>query len=164
MAVTCNLLQENGDRLLQENGDRLLIENCVEVADVVSETDGKRRIARSGRRRRYSADDDLTEAEAQYVLRKIRELKQAKTAREEAEAARALEIALAQAAQGDDAAEIITEAIEFKQPGRDYAAALRDVELMQRLGDELMALAIELAAQQQRMRDEDDAEALLLLT
>jgi hypothetical protein len=164
MAVTCNLLQENGDRLLQENGDRLLIENCVEVADVVSETDGKRRIARSGRRRRYSADDDLTEAEAQYVLRKIRELKQAKTAREEAEAARALEIALAQAAQDDDAAEIITEVIEFKQPGRDYAAALRDVQLMQQLGDELMALAIELAAERARLDDEDDAEALLLLT
>jgi hypothetical protein len=163
MAVTCNLLQENGSRLLQENGDRLLIENCVEIPDVVSETDGKRRVG-ARRRRRYSADDDLTEAEAQYVLRKIRELKQAKTAREEAEAARALEIALAQAAQDDDAAEIITEAIEFKQPQRDYAAALRDVELMQRLGDELMALAIELAAQQQRMRDEDDAEALLLLT
>jgi hypothetical protein len=33
MAVTCNLLQENGSKLLQEDSSRLLIENCVEVAD-----------------------------------------------------------------------------------------------------------------------------------
>jgi hypothetical protein len=128
---------------------------------VVSDTDGKRRVG--ARRRRYrSADEELTEAEAQYILRKIQELKKAKTAREEAAAAKALEIALAQAAQDDEAAEIISDVIEFKRPGRDYAAALRDVRLMQQLGNELLALATEL--ERERLDDEDDAEAILLLT
>jgi hypothetical protein len=117
-----------------------------------------------GKRRRYRrADDELTEAEAQFIQRKIAELKAAKTAREEAAAAKALEIALAQAAQDDEAAEIIAAAVEYEAPKRDYAAALRDVELMSQLGKELMALAKELAAERKRLADEDDIEVLLLL-
>jgi hypothetical protein len=131
---------------------------------VTTPTGGDGKPRRGARRKYRSADDELTEAEAQYVLRKIEELKRAKTEREEAAAAKALEIALAQAAHDDDAAEVITEAIEEKKgPRRDYAAALRDVQLMSKIGKELMVLAKEIAAERRRQEDEDDVELLLFL-
>jgi hypothetical protein len=134
------------------------------AAPVVVQPTGGDGKPRRGPRKYRTADEELTEAEAQYVLRKIEELKRAKTEREEAAAAKALEIALAQAAQDDDAAEVITEAIEEKRgPKRDYAAALRDVQLMSKIGQELMVLAKEIAAERRRQEDEDDVELLLFL-
>ena len=121
-----------------------------------SDTDGKRRRVKRWR----NADEELTEEEAQYVVRKIAELRRAKSAREAAAAAKEIELALAQAARDEEAAEIIAETIEERQERTtpDYGAALRDLELMADIGRRLVALARQLEFE----RDDDDAEVLLL--
>lgn len=124
---------------------------------------GKRR--RGTRRRLYVADEHLTEAEAQYIARKLAELKEAKTAREEAEAVKALEVALAQAVQDEEAAEIVSEKIAEARPNPyDYAGALRDVQLLTDISRALTLLAHEIALERRRIQDEDDVETLLLMT
>lgn len=118
------------------------------------------------RRRRRNADDELTEAEVEFMRRKLRELKQAKTDREEAAAAKALEIALAQAAEDDQAAEIITGAIQEKRPEAvaksDYGSVMRDVALLTEITNQLDRIVKEAAAERRRLDDEDDIEILML--
>ena len=123
--------------------------------------DGGRPRPGAKRLRFKSADERLTEGEVQWMQRKLAELRKAKTEREAAEAAQAIEIALAQAAQDDEAAEVITAAIEQAQPGRvDYAAALRDTKLIGSILTDLRKLAKQLQAE----RDEDDDIEILLLS
>lgn len=120
------------------------------------------------RRRRRNADDDLTEAEVQFMRRKLAELKRAKTDREEAAAAKALEIALAQAAEDDAAAEIISGAIQEKHPEAiaksDYGSVMRDVALLTDITNQLARIVREAAAERRRLDDEDDIEILMLTT
>jgi hypothetical protein len=116
---------------------------------------------RRGRRQRLrTADDDLTEGEVQWMQRKLAELRKAKSEREAAEAAKALEIALAQAAQDDRAADVISEVIEARRPDviarADYGPVLRDTKL---LGEILRELARMVKAYED---EEDDIEILLL--
>lgn len=120
-----------------------------------------------GKPRRRTGDEELTEAEVQYMQRKLRELKQAKTEREKVDAAKALEIALAQAAQDDQAADIISAAIQEKRPEAvlksDYRAVMRDVALLTDITRQLDRIVKAAAAEQRRMQDdEDDIEMLLL--
>jgi hypothetical protein len=123
------------------------------------DTDGGR--PRRGRRQRLrTVDDDLTEGEVQWMQRKLAELRKAKSEREAAEAAKALEIALAQAAQDERAAEVISEVIEARRPDviarADYGPVLRDTKL---LGEILRELARMVKAYED---EEDDIEILLL--
>ena len=80
-----------------------------------------------------SADDELTEAEIQFMQRKLAELKAAKTEREKAAAAKSLEVAMAQATKDDEAADAISATIQEKRPEAvlksDYGAVMRDVAL-----------------------------------
>lgn len=119
-----------------------------------------------GKPRRRSGDDELTEAEVQWMQRKLQELKQAKTEREKNEAAKALEIALAQAAQDDAAAEAISATIQEKKPEAvlraDYGSVMRDVALLTSITNELERVVKESAAHQRMLEDEDDIEMLLL--
>jgi hypothetical protein len=121
--------------------------------------DGGRR--RRGRRQRLrTADDDLTEGEVQWMQRKLAELRKAKSEREAAEAAKALEIALAQAAQDERAAEVISEVIEAKKPEAiaraDYSLVMRDVRVLGQILSELLRMVKE------QEDEEDDIEILLL--
>jgi hypothetical protein len=94
------------------------------------------------------------------MQRKLAELRKAKSEREAAEAAKALEIALAQAAQDDRAADVISEVIEARRPDviarADYGPVLRDTKL---LGEILRELARMVKAYED---EEDDIEILLL--
>jgi hypothetical protein len=121
--------------------------------------DGGRR--RRGRRQRLrTADDDLTEGEVQWMQRKLAELRKAKSEREAAEAAKALEIALAQAAQDERAAEVISEVIEAKKPEAiaraDYSLVMRDVRVLGQILSELLRMV------KAYEDEEDDIEILLL--
>lgn len=96
----------------------------------VDRSDGKPRGLPRGRKRRHrNADEELTEAEVQFIRRKVAELKAAKTEREKVAAAKALEIALAQAAQDDEVADVISAEIQEKRPEikEDYGPIMRDV-------------------------------------
>ena len=113
-----------------------------------STSDGKRR------RRHKSADDELSEAEVQFMQRKLAELKAAKTKREEQAAAKSLEVALAQAAQSDEVAEVISTTIEAKET-TDYGAVMRNLALLSRVIDRLERMVRE-------EREEDDIEILAM--
>lgn len=117
-----------------------------------------------GGKKRRRADDDLTEAEVQFMFRKIAEMKAAKTERERVAAAKALEVSLAQAAQDDEAAETISATIQEKRPEAvlkaDYSAALRDVSLMTEIAEKLAKIAAEVRRERE---DEEDVEALLMV-
>lgn len=117
----------------------------------VDQSDGKPRRHRTG-------DDELTEAEVQYMFRKLAELKAAKTEREKVQAAKALEIALAQAAQDEEAAEVISASIQAK----DYGAVMRDVPLLTSITQQLDRIVKEAAAERRRLDDEDDIETILM--
>lgn len=97
------------------------------------------------------------------MFRKIAELKAAKTEQDKLAAAKALEIALAQAAQDDEAANAISATIAEKRPEAraDYGAVMRDVALLTAITNELDRIVKE---HKRLMDDEDDAEALLLLS
>jgi hypothetical protein len=116
---------------------------------------------RRGRRQRLrTADDDLTEGEVQWMQRKLAELRKAKSEREAAEAAKALEIALAQAAQDERAAEVISEVIEARKPEAiaraDYSLVMRDVRVLGQILSELLRMV------RAYEDEEDDIEILLL--
>jgi hypothetical protein len=118
----------------------------------------------AGAKRRRHPDEELTEAEVQFMQRKLAELKRAKTAAEEAAAAKALEVALAQAAQDDEAAEVITATIAEKRPEikTDYGAIMRDVALLTDITRQLAKIARAAADERRRQEDEDDIEMLML--
>ena len=137
----------SGTLAATEGADSAEFTGTISTPAVPSSSDGKRR-------RRRTGDEELTEAEVQYMQRKLRELKQAKTKREEDAARKALEIAFAQAAQDDEAAR----AIEAAANG-NYAALMRNDVLLARVTDKLAAIARQHAEDQ----DEDDVETLLLL-
>lgn len=132
----------------------------VVIVDDKSGIDGKKR----GRKFR-TADDDLTEAEVQWMQRKLRELKQAKTERERVAAAKALEVSLAQAAQDDEAAEAISSTIEQERPAlkADYRAIMRDVELLSSITTKLAEIAKRAAEEQRRRQDDDEIELISLI-
>lgn len=119
------------------------------------------------RKRRRNADEELTEAEVQFMQRKLAELKAAKTEREKAAAAKALEVAMAQATKDDEAADAITATIQEKRPEAilkaDYGAVMRDVALLTEITDRLEKIAKEAAAYQRILEDEDDIEMLLMV-
>ncbi len=101
------------------------------------------------------------------MQRKLRELKAAKTEREKVAAAKALEVAMAQAAKDDEAAEVISSTIQEKRPEAilkaDYGAVMRDVALLTEITNKLAKIAKEAAAYQRMMDDEDDVETLLMI-
>lgn len=119
-----------------------------------------------GRKRRRHADDELTEAEVQFMHRKLAELKRAKTEQDKAKAAKALEVALAQAASDDEAKEIITAMIHEKRPEAvlraDYGPVMRDVALLTSITRQLDRIVKQAAAERRAMEDEDDIETLLM--
>lgn len=121
------------------------------VAPVVQpdRSDGKPRRVRN--RRWFNADDELTEAEVQFMQRKLQELKRAKTEREKNAKAKELEVALAQAAQDELAAEAIRSAMGGKSPAR----VMRDPAALGRIIGELERIVRD-------QQDEDDLEILLL--
>lgn len=120
--------------------------------------------ARGGRRRHRNADEELTEAEVQFMFRKLAELKKAKSEREKEKAAKELEVALAQAAQDEEAAAVITDAIEEQKPEviarSDYRGVMQDVGLLSSIIKQLEVIARN-AAKAQREED-DDIEVLML--
>ena len=119
-------------------------------------SDGKPR-----RRRARNADDELTEAEVQWMQRKLLELKAAKTERERVAAAKSLEVSLAQATQDDEAADIISASIQEK--GVSTADAMRDVALLTSITNQLEQIVKAAAIERRRLEDEDDVESLLMM-
>ena len=113
-----------------------------------------------GKRRRVArnADDDLTEAEVQFMRRKLDELIAAKTAREKALAAKALEIALAQAAKDEEAAEVISAQVNQAHGPGDYRAAMQSTATLSRIVGELQRMVREIEDE----RDEDDLEVIAM--
>lgn len=114
----------------------------------------------AGKRRRRTADDELSEAEVQFMHRKIAELKRAKNERERARAAEELQISLAQAAQDEEAAQVIEQIASPKLIATDYAALSRDSRLMLQIAKQLEKIVK--GAQRRRTEEEDDVEILML--
>ena len=108
-----------------------------------------------GGKRRRTADEELSEAEVQFMQRKLAELRAAKTKREEQAAAKALEVALAQAAQNDEVAEVITATIEIDRP--DYGTVMRDLKLLARIIDKLDRMV------KAETRENDDWDVLVMV-
>lgn len=155
------LSADNGIYLLTGSGATPTIFGSAVQARAPEGGDGK------PRRRIRTAEDELTEGEIQWMQRKLQELKNAKTEREKAEAAKALEIALAQAAQDDKAAEVISAAIQERRPEAvlraDYGPVMHDVALLTSITSQLASIVKQAAAEHKRMMDdEDDIEMLLL--
>ena len=145
------LLLEDGGYLLQQDGvSKIILEGDEGFPVTTTGID----VAGKRRGRRKPADEELTEAEVQFMQRKLAELKAAKTKREEQAAAKSLEVALAQAAQSDEVAEVISTTIEAKET-TDYAAVMRDLTLLSRVIDRLERMVRE-------EREEDDIEILAM--
>ena len=104
-----------------------------------------------GKRRIKSGDEELTEAEVQYMFRKLAELKKAKTAKSRHKASNELEISLAKAVRDEDAAQIVQEAVAHIPIGE----ILRNVEALSDLIRNLQDLVWQ-------EREEDDIAVLLL--
>ena len=139
-------------------GEFALGEFGVDVVVALDQSDGD---PSGKRRRRRNADDDLTEAEVQWMMKKLAELKAAKTERERLAAAKALEVGLAQATKDDEAADVISATIQER--GVDTAQMMRDVALLTEITNKLAVIAREAAEYQRMMEDEDDVETLLML-
>ncbi len=101
-----------------------------------------------------TGDDELTEADLQYMFRKIAELKKAKSESAKVAAAKRVEVALARTARDDDAAQIISTGL-----GSDISQSLRDVQMLSSVARALK----EMLKERQPQDDEDEAEAMLLL-
>jgi hypothetical protein len=120
-----------------------------------------------GKRKRYrNGDEGLSEAELQFMHRKIAELKSAKTKREKEAAASALETSLDVAAENPESADEIRAAVAEQPSAKipqltDYSRLSRDASAMEAVVRRLTLISARAAIEAKRKRqDEEDIELI----
>jgi hypothetical protein len=139
--------------------------NAFQIDAVISAVE----VGGDGKRRRYRYGEEFTPEEILALQRKLRRKREQQKSLEELAAFRLLEAEILAQLEAMQEPEIPVLPAPYQVPlellqAFNYGQHQPDQAALAEIVQNLELVANELAAQQQRMRDEDDAEALLLLT